>query len=444
MARPLRSDALFEFEVVALVAFVLLSLVIIGPIDVGVAVTGTIALVATRMVNARGPASATPIAFLALGIAAFLTLGAGAAGHGGGTVTSTAVLLAPLVLVLAYLVIRSDWQQAVTRWLGAITLLVVVGMIGVIWISVLDRPEIDVIDLHVSAADTLLDGGNPYAEATAVDTSPIAESGSEIVGYPYPPLTLVLYAAATWLFGDPRWAGVIAIAAALLLITRPWINFGSRATAAVVALGLAIVLQPSLGHILRQGWTEPLALPFLVGAGLLWRRNPAGAAVLLGLTFGLKQYWIVAIPLLLVWNDEFRLRRVLIACGVAGASLLPAFLADPGAAWGAMVEFHLNVHPRLDSIGLAGLGWNAPLWLMLALASAVAMVMGSRPGFGDRFLIALCATMATSFLFGSQAFVNYWFLIGSMAVIAVAVSVTDQHRTKSSAAVVPAAGSAAS
>lgn len=245
------------------------------------------------------------------------------------------------------------------------------------------------------------------------------------MGYPYPPLTMFAYAGAHVLFGDPRWASVIAVALAVLLLVRPWAVMNRGQAGAVLALALAIVVQPDLGHIFSMAWTEPLAVPLLVGVGLLWRKNPTLAAVLLGLTLGTKQYWIVALPLLLIWQDDFRWKRVGIAGGVAAASVLPAFLVNPEAAWNAMVVNLMEVPPRLDSIGFAGIGWDIPLWLALMVSASVAIWMGRRGGSASRFLLALNATLATAFLFGSQAFLNYWFLVATLTMVAVAVDVVS-------------------
>jgi hypothetical protein len=279
---------------------------------------------------------------------------------------------------------------------------------------------IDVLDLHISAAEVLLDGGNPYTEAEALDTGPNAGEGAVWVGYPYPPLTMIAYSGAYLLFGDPRWATVIAMAIVVILLVRPWVRLSRVQAGALVALGLALVAQPVLGHVIHSAWTDALALPFLAGVGLLWRKNPLMAAVLLGLAFGTKQYFILALPLLLVWGDDHRWKRFWIAGGVAALSIAPAFVIGPREAWDALVAAHLDTALRLDSIGLAGLGWDIPFWLIVAASVAVALRMGWHGGSASRFLIALGATMAVTFILGSQAFLNYWFLVGAVAIVAVA------------------------
>ncbi len=428
------------FELAALAVFALLTLTIIDPLSIEMTVAATIVLVASPLVGAWGwPGAATP-RNAALGLVAFLVVLGIAVSPGANTVASTTLLIAPLVRVCGFVSLGSRFERPVVRWFGAWLLVAIVATIAVIWIEVVQPPDIDVLGLHISAAETLADGANPYVEARSLDTSPLAPRGAEVIGYPYPPLTMLFFVAAQWVFGDPRWAGAIAIAIAVLLMARPWRRLPGEQSAALLAVGLAVLLQPALGNILRLGWTEPVALPLLVGVGLLWRRHPAQAAVLLGLTFGLKQYWIVALPLLLLWNDDFRWKRAWIAAGVAALSLLPAFLADPAAAWNSMVVALMELPLREDSIGLAGLGVETSLAVLLILTAGVAVWMGWRGGSIARFQLAVAATLATAFLFGSQAFVNYWFLIAVMAMIAVAESVSappDDIGRKSDKAIEP-------
>lgn len=416
-------------ETMAIAAFVLLSLTVIRPINIGLAVAATFALIGARIVGSWGPNVAIRTQHSALAVAGILVGLAVAAGLGGPTVTSTTVLIAPVVVVVAIISLSGNHQGRGLRWLGASLMVAIVFAVGAVWILLVATPEIDVLDLHLSAAEVLADGGNPYAEARAPDTSPTADPGTDVVGYPYPPLTMIPYVAAQFLLGDPRWASVIAIAAAVLLMVRPWAAMGVRESAAVLAVSLAVVVQPVVGHIIKQGWTEPLALPLLAGVGLLWRKNPTMAAVLLGLTLGLKQYWIVALPLLFIWSDSFRWKRFWITGGVAALAVLPAFVVGPGAAWQALVVNLAEMPPRLDSIGFAGIGWDTPLWLLLGLSAAVAVWMGKRGGSASRFLVALAATLATAFLFGSQAFVNYWFLVGTLALIAVSIELSSDAPT---------------
>lgn len=417
-----------SYESAAIAVFAVLSLTVITPVEIGAAVVGTGLLLVSPMLGAwpedeperiRDAALVAVIGLLCAGIFGW------AVGEGG--VAENSALTLPFVAAASFLALRGRLEERALRALAAGMLIVAIAAVGTVHLVAQPLPSTDVYHLHVSAADVLINGQNPYTEATAANTSPLAAEGEMVVGYPYPPLPLIAYAGGSFVFGDPRWTSVIAIALTVLLIVRPWARLTRAQAGAAVALGLAIVSQPVLGLILRKSWTEPIALPLLMGVGLLWRKHPMGAAVLLGLTLGLKQYWILALPLLLIWNDGYRWKRFWIAGGVASITLLPAFVAEPAAAWNAMVVTLMEVPPRVDSIGFAGIGWELPLWLIVVAGVVAAWWMGKQGGPGPRFLLGLLGTLSVAFLLGSQAFVNYWFLIASAAIVAVAssASMTD-------------------
>jgi len=62
-------------------------------------------------------------------------------------------------------------------------------------------------------------------------------------------------------------------------------------------------------------------------------------------------------------------------------------------------------------------------------STGAAWWMGRSGGPAPRFLLGLLATLAVAFLLGSQAFLNYWFLIASGAIVAVATgaAMTEQR-----------------
>ena len=76
-------------------------------------------------------------------------------------------------------------------------------------------------------------------------------------GLPYPPLTLAFIAPAEWLFGDLRFAQVVALsAAALLIASLGW-------TPHAILGGAVLLTTPRVLFQLEQGWTEPFAI-FLI------------------------------------------------------------------------------------------------------------------------------------------------------------------------------------
>lgn len=322
------------------------------------------------------------------------------------------------ILVMSGLVGRPS-----RRWTIALLaiLSVIVVMVGAVLIRTVPDPFIDVFDLHVAAADAIRSGANPYVAATALDTSPFAEPGS-VIHYPYPPLVLLAYAGSALIAGDPRWAGVVALIASMWLVA---LAPGAAARRTGLVLAALLLLFPQVFVIIGNGWTEPLTVPLLIAAAMSWRARPTASAVLLGLALATKQYFVLALPLLLFLPDDHRWRRLAIAGGVAAALVAPAFIADVPAAWEALVVFHVTRPPRLDARNLAG--WDvvvpAAVWASAVIAASVPAAR--RVDGGGRFLMALTLPLMVAFLLGSQAFTNYWFLIGAVALGGAAVMVAE-------------------
>lgn len=412
------------FQALAFAGFLMFVLTNVRPIEVGAAVAATGLLLGSRFFGAWSDRETRTMA-VGFSLAAFLLVVGLVAGPWRPYILVTSLFVLPLAIGCVLVVRRGKVDDRGPRLAATAMLLLIVGLIGVLWIVPVKPPAADVLYLHRSAAEVLLDGRNPYTDAYSVNTNPFIEEGAEYTGYPYPPLALVAYAGSHLAFGDPRWASVIAMALVVLLVTSPWAQMTREQAGALIAVALVIVVNPWLGTIIWFGWTEPISLPLLLGAGLLWRRNPVASAVLLGLAFGTKQYFVVALPLLLLWSDSFRWKRLLIAGGVAALSLLPAVLIDPVAFWDATVAAALSAPIRLDSSGLAGVGLDLPMWLELVVIVGVTLWMARAAGGAARFLIALAAVLSVGFLIGFQAFPNYWFLVGTVAVLGVVTTLTS-------------------
>lgn len=117
--------------------------------------------------------------------------------------------LPSLAIVLAFAAL-SGWTGRHLVLAGAAV--IVAGLItGALLIRAAGNIGIDVVLVHQAAASALARGENIYGPAVTVPNgAPGLPPGSMIVGYPYPPVVAVAYAAGTWLFGDPRWTNLAA------------------------------------------------------------------------------------------------------------------------------------------------------------------------------------------------------------------------------------------
>lgn len=308
--------------------------------------------------------------------------------------------------------------------------LVSLVLVGLVFVAAADAvaigdPDIDVLDIHRSAANWAGDGYNPYIYAFAWDSSPGSPEGAAFRGYVYPPSTLSAYVGADWAFGDPRWASALAAAVFVLLIAAPWQRLSAQVGAMRLALALLFTSVPSLGYMIWGAWTDMLALPFLLVGALQWQRRPVLASVMLGVAFSTKPYFVVALPLLLLWPDEFKWKRVGIVASVVVATYVPFIVADLESITGTIRRGLPKVY-RTDSAGLSAFGLRVPNWMSYALTLVVGISMGARGGRPYRFMIALAATLAVVFVTGAQVFVNYWLLVVGLVVIAL-VALVDER-----------------
>jgi hypothetical protein len=111
--------------------------------------------------------------------------------------------------------------ESAARYLRLAIMVVLIGvvvMIGHIAINESQSPSFDTLLLHQSAAEEIAKGENPYITATAPNSYLYAPEGSVFEGYVYPPMTLAWFAGSDLLFGDSRWASVLAVGIFIALL----------------------------------------------------------------------------------------------------------------------------------------------------------------------------------------------------------------------------------
>lgn len=326
----------------------------------------------------------------------------------------------PMVVLAVGIVSRLLPDRALARRTLR-TVMAIVAVAIVVWIyqvyAAPPLPEIDVLDLHESAAAAIRDRQNPYEVATAVDTNPFLVEERTFVGYPYPPLTLAAFAGASLSVGDARAATAAALSATVILVIAPWSKLApSEARLRLLAIVL-LLAHPMVGHVVSRGWTDLLALPFLAGSLMIWRTRPVLSAILLGLAFSTKQYFVVALPLLVLHTDSERVRRAWTVIAIAIAVHLPIVLVAPGSL--SVLFDHLGLPARPDSLALVGLGIDVPGVVGLLAILAVSLLLSRSLPSPTQFVISLAAVLAVVFLMGSQAFINYWLAVYGIVILGI-------------------------
>ena len=313
--------------------------------------------------------------------------------------------------------------------------------LGVWTIRTVPHPEIDVVVVQQKAIDKLAVGRSPYSltfrDIYRANSQFYAEgmsSGKRVqFGLPYPPLTLAFIAPAEWLFGDLRFAQVVALsAAALLIASLGW-------TPHAILGGAVLLTTPRVLFQLEQGWTEPFAI-FLIALSttLIWRRSP-NFPVALGLTMAIKQYLAVALlmlPIVPLPRVMPRRRAAWIAIGTGAAATLPFAIWDPGGFVDSVVLLQFREPFRQESLSV--LAWLAGHDIYLptiattavagTLAAAAAMVMLPRSAGG--FAAGMMLIAFALFAFGKKAFCNYYFFVLGAMALAIATAGEDRSHER--------------
>ncbi len=320
--------------------------------------------------------------------------------------------------VRAGALLEEGWR----RWrpLGLIALS---GALGVWMLRASPAPAIDVWTIQQQAAEKLLAGKSVYEPGaiSALDS----HSFDHVVGsYIYPPLDIVLATASFALTGETRFAALVSILAGGWLLRAIARRTESAPSAAPDLLMACLLVHPRGLFVLDQAWGEPLALPFLGGFAVAYLiKKPAVAALLLGLLCGVKQHLVLYLPALALLPG-IGLRGVFVALVTVVATYLPFVLWDHHGMWSALVGHHLGNPFRSDSLSLTALLWNAgillPMWLGFVAALASFAVVWCVPRQLGTLLLASTLPFFGFYLFGRQAFCNYYYLLDATLLFAAA------------------------
>jgi hypothetical protein len=299
-------------------------------------------------------------------------------------------------------------------------------------------PAIDTWYMQDGSSAALLRGRSPYGvrfrNIYAPDES-MYGPGMVVVGWvtascPYPPLSLIAVAPAKLLLGDVRWAHLLALAAAGVVIAmaappgqRSW-GFWAAAL---------LLLSPRSMLVILAAWTEPLVILGLAATLLCAAREPRWTWLALGLMLATKQYAVLLLPVahLLIGaplrsraNARLLSRAVFVAAGLT----LPLLAWDPHGFLSSVVLMQVRQPFRSDALSFPAL-----------LAQLTGVRLGSAIGFlacggamfwaarrADRtpagFASAAALALLAFFAFNKQAFCNYYFLVAAACSLTAALS----------------------
>jgi hypothetical protein len=324
------------------------------------------------------------------------------------------------VIIFGLLAMRVLAGRGKSRLIAMAGVIVMFGVLGSSAIRQTPNPDIDVFVFQNDAADAVLHGTDPYAISSRNIYRPdqqfygdgMVKDGRVLVGYPYPPETLLAILPARALNIDIRYCHLFAILGASVLLMAACPGLPGFAAA------MLLLTTPRIFYVLEKSWTEAFTVLGLAASIFTAARKPKWLPAALGLFLGSKQYLPIAVPLFFVGNRPPREtgKILLQAIGLAILVALPLALWNVPAFVHSAVLMQFRQPFRPDSLSfLALMGerfWSRSAITLVpfgSLAAAIVLVLwqGRRCGFA--YAVALC--LLIFFALSKQAFANYYFFI---------------------------------
>lgn len=294
-----------------------------------------------------------------------------------------------------------------------------------VWLLMVSpEPKIDVFSAATHAMQSFF----------AIGKSPYMPDGSGIIPFYYPPGNVYLQALSFGIAGDVRAIYIVTEAVFAVLL---W-HAARRAMGPINAglLALVFLFQPFSLPVLEMAWTEPPILTFLgLSLFLRARGRRTGAALAYGYAVSLKQYLVFFLVhwflLERKWN---RFAIMLIAVVV---TVVPFLVFDPVNMFQNGFLQTLRVGDvRTDSLTFVtllymttGVALPRATSVVIGLAvSAATFIAFRRSPPIPAFLFSAALTTFALFLFGAQAFTNYYYFVSGLVLLLIAWHAgEDQH-----------------
>jgi len=281
-------------------------------------------------------------------------------------------------------------------------------------------PPIDVFIILKEAPFKLLSGINPYNTLyTAVFPKIVPDY------FAYWPAAFLLQIPFVTLFGDPRVLHILAdMIAALLLIAI------GRSTKTAMLLSLIYLYRPLSLFIIEGSWLTPLNFCLVTASVyLLLRKRYVFAGITLGVGIGVQFFLATLILPFLKYSYRFKL-FLAGALGTTALLILPFFLLSPQKFFSQTlwVYFQNPPHPSIlphTSLSLNTLfftltGHDLPaiLTVLIALAIIILLLTKQVKTLSGKVAGVALVNFAV-YLFGRQAFVNYYYFIASLLLLSL-------------------------
>jgi hypothetical protein len=301
------------------------------------------------------------------------------------------------------------------------------------------KPKMDVWMAQTAGIDAAIHGHDPwsssfpdvYGKPTLYAPGTVRD-GRTYLGFPYPPVTLLMDLPGHLLLGDYRWDNLLAMLLTAVMIARMWPGTMGRVVA------LLFLFTPRALLVLRNGWTEPTVTLLLAATVLSVKRRPAWTPWLLGMLLASKQYmFIVAAPALVMLRPrELDWTTTIKWCGkvflVGMLVSLPLILWNPAAYMRSNFAAAAGAACRYDALSFFAYwadthNWTPPIWigavsLIVAMPVTILAIKRCESTAGG-FAAACAIVMIFFFSLNKFAFCNYFYLV--IATLGVCVTASQ-------------------
>lgn len=289
-------------------------------------------------------------------------------------------------------------------------------------------PTIDVYDILKLAPQKLIHGENPYQ---ANYTQMFVDVSTD--RFAYPPGAFLVTFPASVIFGDPRLTNVIAeILSALILFSILKKKFGRNSIIAE-ALPLIFLFSPRAFLVCEQAWQEPTIIFLLLLSFFLseYKQRQNLALMIFGFLITIKQT-LIFLPILLWRGLKLDLKKLGLIAATTLAIVLPFFLWSPADFWYDTVTGYFGAFSALEdlmqkSLSLGGflfneLGFEYPAFLSILVAVPVfGLILKEQEKGWSQFFLATTLFYFATFLFSTQAFLNFYYFIGQLILVNIAL-----------------------
>jgi hypothetical protein len=314
-------------------------------------------------------------------------------------------------MVLLVVWLCNKWEKA---GLAVAAVLIFSALVGAYAIDQISEPKIDVWRAHAGAAELLLTGANPYADLDLLQD--LSDPSSKRWQYFYPPVALAWYSGWSMVFGDPRWASLIAWLGALAIGGRTLIRLPKPAWGVTILAVTAV--QPGWFLLLTGSFTEPLLMLLVVSFLVVQREHPTWGAVLLGLGLGAKQHLLLAIPAVFIgWSRYDRRSGTIAVLTAIGAFSIGVVFGPVQFLSATVVDPAVSAPINLQSVTLTGflaafgIMIAIPALVSIGLAVAAGLLAIRAPLLHKWQLRATTASVATFLALGDFAIWSNWTLV---------------------------------